>query len=159
MFSNNYFLLKLTSDPSLVSESHSRSVKRTGSRSRMNAHALGCGWFISSCASAKHHGDYRLSSVHSSSLPAQCCLDCSRVLYTPLLHCLCYRTTRERRRAASSREESAQRVPGSPQRHKRERNLRENHHFKRKNNRASQQRAVRSVNVCTELNFLMYSCK
>ena len=100
----------------------------------------------------KHHGDYRLSSVHSSSLPAQCCLDCSRVLYTPLLHCLCYRTTREHRRTRSSREESAERVPGSPQRHKRERNLRENHHIKRKNNRASQQRAVRSVNVCTEFN-------
>ena len=61
----------------------------------------GCSWFISSCA--KHHGDYRLSSVHSSSLPAQCCLDCStsRVLYAPLLHCLCYRTARERRRAGS----------------------------------------------------------
>ena len=124
-------------------------MKRTGSRSCMHT-PWGCGWFISSCA--KHHGDYRLSSVHRSSFPAQCCLDCSRVLYTPLLRCLCYRTTRERRRTRSSREESAQRVPGSPQRHKRERNLRENHHFKRKNNRASQQRAVRSVNVCTELN-------
>ena len=94
------------------------------------------------------HGDYHYVE-HSSSLSAQCCVDCSRVLYTPLLHCLCYRTTRERRRAGSTREESAQRVSDTPQRHKRERSLRENHHFKRKNYRASQQRAVRSVNVCT----------
>ena len=98
-----------------------------------------------------HDTCYRLPVVYSSSLSAQYCVDCSRVLYTPLLHCLCYRTTRERRRAGSSREESAQRVSDTPQRHKRERSLCENHHVKRKNYRASQQRAVRSVNVCTGL--------
>ena len=65
------------------------------------------------------------------------------------IHRFCIACAKERRRAGSSREESAQRVSDTPQRHKRERSLCENHHFKRKNYRASQQCAVRSVNVCT----------
>ena len=126
-------------------------MKRTGSRSCMHAHALGV-WLVyfQLCETS-----WRLQTFLCTQLVTP-----STVLFGPFQGFLytvsALLVLQNDSRAPTSWGVHVKKVlnefQAPPQRHKRERNLRENHHFKRKNNRASQQRAVRSVNVCTELN-------